>query len=58
MAFMGRDHSPDAFTMWMAGAGVKGGYSYGVTDPVGYTPGRESCAVTRPTRDPSAPDGL
>lgn len=37
MAFMGRDHSPDAFTMWMAGAGVKGGYSYGVTDPVGYT---------------------
>lgn len=38
MAFMGRDHSPDAFTMWMAGAGVKGGYSYGVTDPVGYTP--------------------
>ena len=38
MAFMGRDHSPDAFTMWMAGAGVKGGYSYGITDPVGYTP--------------------
>lgn len=38
MAFMGRDHSPDAFTMWMAGAGVKGGYSHGVTDPVGYTP--------------------
>lgn len=38
MAFMGRDHSPDAFTIWMAGAGVKGGYSHGVTDPVGYTP--------------------
>jgi hypothetical protein len=38
MAFMGRDHSPDAFTIWMAGAGVKGGYTYGETDPVGYTP--------------------
>ena len=38
MAFMGRDHSPDAFTVWLAGAGVKGGYSHGVTDPVGYTP--------------------
>ena len=38
MAFMGRDHSPDAFTVWMAGAGVKGGLTYGATDPVGYTP--------------------
>ena len=38
MAFMGRDHSPDAFTFWMAGAGVNAGTTYGVTDPVGYTP--------------------
>ena len=38
MAFMGRDHNPNAFTIWMAGAGVKGGHSHGVTDPVGYTP--------------------
>jgi hypothetical protein len=38
MAFMGRDHSPDAFTIWMAGAGVKSGMTYGETDPVGYTP--------------------
>ncbi len=38
MAFMGRDHSPDAFTIWMAGAGVKSGFTYGETDPVGYTP--------------------
>ena len=37
MAFMGRDHSPDAFTLWMAGAGIKAGTSYGQTDPVGYT---------------------
>ncbi|WP_246114260.1 DUF1501 domain-containing protein [Rubripirellula tenax] len=38
MAFMGRDHSPDAFTIWMAGAGVKSGYTHGETDAVGYTP--------------------
>ncbi|MEO2034058.1 MAG: DUF1501 domain-containing protein [Planctomycetaceae bacterium] len=33
--FIGRDHHPDAFTMWMAGGGVKPG-SYGVTDELGY----------------------
>lgn len=31
----GRDHNPDAFTVWMMGAGVKGGTSYGATDPFG-----------------------
>ena len=34
--FAGRDHNPNAFTIWMAGAGVKKGYSYGETDPLGY----------------------
>lgn len=32
----GRDHNPDGFTMWMAGAGVKGGFKYGSTDQYGY----------------------
>ncbi len=32
----GRDHNPHGFTMWMAGAGVKGGYAYGATDDYGY----------------------
>lgn len=32
----GRDHNPTAFTMWMAGGGVKGGVSAGVTDQFGY----------------------
>lgn len=36
MAFVGRDHNPNAFTIWMAGAGVKGGVSYGQTDEMGY----------------------
>jgi hypothetical protein len=32
----GRDHNPYGFTMWMAGAGVKGGMAYGATDDFGY----------------------
>ena len=33
---LGRDHYPDCFTMWMAGAGVKGGFNYGQTDELGF----------------------
>lgn len=36
--FFGRDHHPSAFTVWLAGAGVKGGVTYGETDPIGYYP--------------------
>ena len=36
MSFIGRDHNPGAFTVWMAGGGVKAGTSYGETDPIGY----------------------
>jgi hypothetical protein len=32
---LGRDHNPDAFTVWMLGAGVKQGVSYGSTDEFG-----------------------
>jgi len=32
----GRDHHPYAFTSWLAGAGVKPGFSYGETDDFGY----------------------
>ena len=35
--FLGRDHHPDCFTMWMAGAGIKPG-TYGESDPLGYSP--------------------
>jgi arylsulfatase A-like enzyme len=34
---VGRDHHKDAFTVWLAGGGVKGGFSYGATDELGYT---------------------
>ncbi|MEM6654571.1 MAG: DUF1501 domain-containing protein, partial [Planctomycetota bacterium] len=43
MPFIGRDHHADAYTVWLAGAGVKQGFSYGETDPIGYRP------TTRPT---------
>lgn len=32
----GRDHHPGAFTIWMAGGGVKAGYTHGETDELGY----------------------
>src|SRR5437868_2901252 len=32
----GRDHNPQGFVAWMAGAGIKGGTSFGETDEIGY----------------------
>ena len=34
--YYGRDHHPDAFTMWLAGGGIKAGVSHGSTDDIGY----------------------
>jgi hypothetical protein len=34
--FLGRDHHPRAFTMWMAGGGIKPGMTLGQTDELGY----------------------
>ena len=33
---LGRDHHPQAFTMWMAGGGIKPGTTYGATDDLGF----------------------
>jgi hypothetical protein len=33
----GRDHQVDGFTMWLAGAGVRGGFTYGATDEYGQS---------------------
>ncbi len=38
----GRDHSPLGYSVWLAGAGIKGGQAIGATDEIGYT------AVERP----------
>jgi uncharacterized protein (DUF1501 family) len=32
----GRDHHPQAFTIWMAGGGIKAGMTYGATDDLGF----------------------
>jgi len=34
--YKGRDHHGDAFTMWMAGGGIKPGLTYGETDEIGF----------------------
>lgn len=41
----GRDHNPDGFTAWLAGAGVKSGFSYGATDEFGYRAVEDVCTV-------------
>jgi uncharacterized protein (DUF1501 family) len=33
---LGRDHHPQAYTMWLAGGGIKPGISYGATDELGF----------------------
>jgi hypothetical protein len=34
---VGRDHHRDAYCLWLAGGGVKGGHVHGATDPLGYS---------------------
>ena len=41
----GRDHHPHAFSMWMAGGGIKGGSVYGATDPLGYYVTENPCTM-------------
>ena len=42
---IGRDHHPHAFTIWMAGGGIKPGISYGETDELGYFVARDKVPV-------------
>jgi hypothetical protein len=41
----GRDHHPNAFTMWLAGGGVKGGVTFGETDDLGFNVVRDPVHV-------------
>lgn len=43
--FVGRDHHPFAFTMWMAGGGIQGGMNFGSTDEIGYYPEENPMSV-------------
>jgi hypothetical protein len=41
----GRDHHPNAFTMWLAGGGIRGGVTYGETDELGFHIARDEVNV-------------
>jgi hypothetical protein len=41
----GRDHNPHGFCAWLAGAGVKGGTTYGETDEIGWKAARDPVSV-------------
>lgn len=41
----GRDHNQTAFTVWLAGAGLKRGTAYGMTDEIGYKVVRNRASV-------------
>jgi hypothetical protein len=41
----GRNHNNKGYTIWMAGGGVKGGYSYGATDEHGYEAVEDPCHI-------------
>ena len=42
---VGRDHHNKAMSMWLAGAGVKGGLTHGATDELGYAAMDKVCTV-------------
>ncbi|MBI1792485.1 MAG: DUF1501 domain-containing protein [Acidobacteria bacterium] len=41
----GRDHHPECFTCWMAGAGLRPGSAYGASDELGYRPAESPVTV-------------
>lgn len=45
MKFVGRDHNPGAFTIWLAGGGVRRGLALGETDELGYEVARDPVEV-------------
>jgi uncharacterized protein (DUF1501 family) len=42
---IGRDHHNRSMSMWLAGAGVRGGMVYGATDDLGYAAADKVCTV-------------
>jgi hypothetical protein len=43
--FIGRDHHTEAFALWMAGGGIKGGQTLGETDELGYYPVKDKTDI-------------
>ncbi len=42
---LGRDHFPDCYSMWLAGGGVKGGYTHGESDELGFSIARDKVHI-------------
>ena len=42
---LGRDHYPDCYSLFLAGGGVKGGYTHGETDELGFSVARDKVHV-------------
>jgi uncharacterized protein (DUF1501 family) len=42
---LGRDHYPDSFCSFLAGGGIKGGYSHGESDELGFSVARDKVEV-------------
>lgn len=54
----GRDHHPRCFSLWMAGGGVRRGFSYGHTDAYGYNIADASGDALDPHRDVWTPGAV
>jgi hypothetical protein len=44
-SILGRDHYPDCYSMWLAGGGVKGGFTHGASDELGFSIARDKVHV-------------
>ena len=42
---LGRDHYPDVFSIFLAGGGIKGGYSHGESDEFAFSPAKDKVHI-------------
>ena len=54
----GRDHHPRCFTVWLAGGGIKPGFTYGRTDEYGYNITDADGNPIQPTKDVLTPGAV
>jgi len=54
----GRDHHPRCFTIWLAGGGIKPGFTYGRTDDYGYNIADAEGNAISPTKDKFTPGAV
>ena len=54
----GRDHHPRCFTVWLAGGGIKPGFTYGRTDDYGYNIADANGNPISPTKDDFTPGAV